>query len=426
MEHMKQFLDEEGKVNHSEIIRHLARHGEIRYFRGLPTKWTGTHFKDMDETMIEKKIMQLCNDDIPAKESTEVLRRIRVLWSDPVESNCYPNSLNLENGVLMLSDATLVPHDPKFGFSYMIPIPFDSKAKCQKFKKYLGDVFSNDKDKIRFVQEFFGYCLRYGNPDHVMLWLYGDGRNGKSTLLNILETLLGETNVAHLSLTQTSEQFLSYKLKNKLANIADESSCEDKVLNTEVLKLLSSEGKLTTRQIYQDTTEFRFKGKLIYSLNAIPRFRDFSEAFKERVIILTFKKTFIGKNRVLKIEDQFLDELPGILAWAVRGLQKVTSQGRLIVPESIRNETNSLLDEGNSPIKFINDCCVLKEGVREDKVTVYAEYKDYCSDNKLYATSSSEFWKRVKRKHKGKIRDERPRNKNKTRKRFIVGLRLLK
>lgn len=423
MEQLNMFYDEKERIIHSEVIKHLARHGDIRFFQGLPRKWTGTHFKEISDAIIERKIMQLFNDDIPTKDVAEIMRRIRTQWFDPVENNIHPNLLNLENGILQLPGATLIPHDPKFGFNHMIPIQFDAESKCPKFKNFLTEIFDGDKDKVRFIQDFFGYCLRHGNPDHKMLWLFGDGRNGKSTLLRVLEALLGETNVATLTLAQTSEQFLSYKLKDKLANIADENSCDDKLLNTETIKLLSSEGKMTTRKIYGDCIEFRFLGKLIYSLNAIPRFKDYSDAFKERVIILIFKKQFLGKTQVQNLEQQFIEELPGILNWAIRGLQRITRQGKLLVPDSIKKDGDALLDEGNSPIQFIKLCCTVKEKAKTEKEKIYAEYKKFCEDSKLYAASNSVFFKRIRRKLGKNISEIRPRSNS--RKRMIRGLKLL-
>jgi putative DNA primase/helicase len=53
-----------------------------------------------------------------------------------------------------------------------------------------------------------GYSLWPGYPIAGALFLYGDGRNGKSTLLEVIKRLLGQENLSSLTTTHLVEDKL--------------------------------------------------------------------------------------------------------------------------------------------------------------------------------------------------------------------------
>jgi len=64
-------------------------------------------------------------------------------------------------------------------------------APCPTWDRFLIDTFDGDIDLVSFVQRLFGYSLTGTCEQHLLPIFYGEGRNGKSTLLETLKTVLG-------------------------------------------------------------------------------------------------------------------------------------------------------------------------------------------------------------------------------------------
>src|SRR5579862_1113394 len=101
---------------------------------------------------------------------------------------------NLQNGSLEFDrekvTATFRSHSREDLCTRMMPMDYAEGADCPKFKEFLNWMFSGDQEVVRYLQTFFGLCLT-GVVVRAVLILYGEGRNGKSTLVSIMSSMLG-------------------------------------------------------------------------------------------------------------------------------------------------------------------------------------------------------------------------------------------
>src|SRR5512135_3318320 len=131
-----------------------------------------------------------------AKRQIDAL--IGLAWSEPgvpVEPgqlNTDPMLLNVANGTLDLRTGALRPHRPEDLITKLAPVAYDPEAACPRWDAFLRRILDDDADLIRFVQRALGYALTGSVAEHVLFFLYGTGRNGKSTLLNVILALLGD------------------------------------------------------------------------------------------------------------------------------------------------------------------------------------------------------------------------------------------
>ena len=58
-------------------------------------------------------------------------------------------------------------------------------------EKFLFEIFQEDKDLTDYIQRLFGYSITGKTTEHILPILWGQGRNGKGTLLEILQYVLG-------------------------------------------------------------------------------------------------------------------------------------------------------------------------------------------------------------------------------------------
>ena len=102
-----------------------------------------------------------------------------------------PWLLNVKNGTLDLRTGTLRPFNSADHLTRLAGTAYNADADCPLFKRFLRDIFDQDKDLIRFVQRCIGYTLTGSTGEQVFFFLQGAGRNGKSTLIQILQQMLG-------------------------------------------------------------------------------------------------------------------------------------------------------------------------------------------------------------------------------------------
>jgi len=115
-----------------------------------------------------------------------------------------PWTLNTENGTVDLRTGALRPHRPEDLLSRLILLRYDPHAKCPQFMAFLHRIMgsypdASEGDNIRaeqlvsYLQRVFG-CAATGKPEKLLFVLYGEGNNGKTTLLEVIRDALGTKN----------------------------------------------------------------------------------------------------------------------------------------------------------------------------------------------------------------------------------------
>ena len=286
-----------------------------------------------------------------------------------------------------------VPDQPEDYLRARLPYAFIPDAQCPRFHQFLAEVFRDDQDrpaKIDFLQEMMGYLLVPSTRFQVMFWLYGAGANGKSVLLDLITALLGKENVSNVSLSRLGKPFQLVELVSKLANISDEIGAQA-ALNDDVLKQTASGGRQTVERKGEQPFSCTLYARIIAATNHVPRIKDNSEAFFRRLKVLTFNRYFSPEEQDRELLPTLLRELPGILNWALVGLQRLEEQGAFTeLTSSDKFVAQYKLD--CDPVKqFVQDMLILpnnpdylrasKNGrpPKELVSSVYNLYREYCS-----------------------------------------------
>jgi len=113
-----------------------------------------------------------------------------------------PWALNTENGTLDLRTGILRPHDPAELLSRMIQYRHDPTAECPHFMAFLYRIMGSHSDAsegenlradqlVSYLQRVFD-CAAAGKPEKVLFVFYGEGNNGKTTLLELIRDALGD------------------------------------------------------------------------------------------------------------------------------------------------------------------------------------------------------------------------------------------
>lgn len=290
------------------------------------------------------------------------------------------NFLCMQNGTLNLATYELEAHSPEHHLRTRLDVPWDSSAECPKFFAYLDGVFQPDADKaekIAFVQQWLGYLLTPDTSLQKMLWLVGAGANGKSVLLSVVNALVGEANISHAMLDTFHLAHVRAELDGKLVNIAGEMAA-DSMINDGYVKAIVAGDTIEASRKYKPSVSFRPFARLMAATNNLPRTNDLTHGFFRRTVILSFNRRFTAEEQNPSLVSELLEELPGILAWAVEGLRTLRQQGRFTIPASSDAALEQYRVEANPVQLFANECLVSSPSGRAQSRDLLAVHREWC------------------------------------------------
>src|SRR5215203_675281 len=102
-----------------------------------------------------------------------------------------PWLVNCQNGTLDLRTGRLKDHDPADRITKIVPVDYDPDAPCPRFMRFLKETLAGDA-LIKFVKRYSGYTLTGITRERLLAILYGFGKNGKTTLVELLHEVLGD------------------------------------------------------------------------------------------------------------------------------------------------------------------------------------------------------------------------------------------
>jgi len=286
--------------------------------------------------------------------------------------------LNCKNGTLNLKTNELKPHNPDDLITKITPSEFNPDASCAIWDSFLHRIMDGDQTKIDFLQRVIGYSLTGDTSEHAIFILYGNGSNGKSTLLETLRVMLGGY-AKHTSSNSLLSQRWS-QIPNDIARLngarfvsAVEISMGKK-LDEAQIKQLTGGDQVVARFLRQEFFEFRPSFKIFISSNYKPEIRGVDHGIWRRIYLIPFNVSIPNEEIDSRLPEKLLSELPGILAWAVRGCLEWQREG-LNPPEKIREATASYREEMDILSAFFEDRCELKAELKIPLADLYSNYR---------------------------------------------------
>lgn len=247
--------------------------------------------------------------------------------------------------------------------------------------KFMEQVFGADLDAMGCLQEFMGYCVTPDTSLQKMLLIIGPKRSGKGTISKVLEELVGRTNVVRPTIHGLENDFGLAPFIGKSVGIVSDArfggGCPSAV--TERLLCISGEDALTINRKHLNPITLKLPTRMIFLTNEIPRFNDASTALASRFVVLQLQNSFFGKEDP-KLIDKLLKELPGILHWALAGLDRLRERGRFQQPESSKDVLEELEDLSSPVGAFVRDQCEIGAGYRVPVQELYQSYVAWCAD----------------------------------------------
>jgi P4 family phage/plasmid primase-like protien len=276
------------------------------------------------------------------------------------------------NGTLNLKTGKLQPHDRQDMITKMIPVAYDPNALCPTWDAFLERIIPDPEVRI-FLQRAVGYSLTGEVSAQCLFFLYGKGANGKSTFINAMLTLLGDYGMqAAPDILLSNKEQRSNGPCPEIAGlvgsrfVATSEIDEGRRLAEGLVKQITGGEPIRARFMHQDFFEFHPTHKLWFSANHKPVIRGQDDGIWRRIKFVPFTVTIPPEERDPDLNNKLTAEMPGILAWAVRGCLawsgKDLSPG-LTEPAAIRAASAEYRNEMDVLAAFLEDCCILDEAL---------------------------------------------------------------
>lgn len=287
------------------------------------------------------------------------------------------------NGLLSVGDRTLLPHTARYFNTLALEFDYSPNPKtAHRWLRFLTEIFGTDAEAINSIaalQEWFGYLLSGRTDLQKMLMLIGPPRSGKGTIDKIITCLIGADNHMGMTAREFTSPFGMAALKTKsLAVFSDERMAANGKQFVEQAIQIIGEDEVSVAEKYKGTVSMRLPTRLMLMSNEVPSLPDASRAIIKRLIVLEIKNSFFQKEDIGLLED-LKNELPGILLWALDGLDRLSKNQKFTEVDS---GLLGMLDEGSSPIsQFVDEKCVLSPEASASKDRLYEAWRAWCQDN---------------------------------------------
>lgn len=307
-----------------------------------------------------------------------------------------PAGLPTRSGIVAL-DGTVTPYTPeaKVRASDVVEVEWDATAECPRWRRFIGEVLVT-ADQIALLQEMFGAALwglstRY----EAALVMIGEGRNGKSTALSVLESLFQRGAVTSVPPALWHQEYQRAHLASARLNCVRDMPSRELVDGGEIKQLISGE-QTTARLPYGRPFEFKPKAAHVFACNALPSVADRSDGFWRRFRALAFDVQ-VPEDRVdVGLGAKLRAERPGIAAWAREGAVRLVAQNGYTKTrrgEELAQEWR----QDNDPVgRFVAECVEPETG-STPAMGLYGAYEAWAIKNGHRPLSSTKFGTELKR-----------------------------
>jgi len=302
------------------------------------------------------------------------------ITSEALDSD--PNLLCCLNGVVDLQKGELLKPIRENLITKQVPVRYDAEAPWPIWDAFLARTQPED-DMRAYLQAAVGYSLTGDVSEQCLFFLYGEGKNGKTTFIETISLLVGEY------FTKTGSDSLMIKRYGgntghevaalKSARLVTVSEISDgQQLDEGLVKDMTGGDTMTARHLYGDPFNFKAGFKLWLYGNVKPKIKGKEEGIWRRIKMIPFNVCIPPDQRDAHLADKLKGELSGILNWAIAGCLDWRANG-LPEPQQMLDAVNKYRSEQDALAGFIADTCIIDRSPssRVTKKALWEAYQQY-------------------------------------------------
>jgi putative DNA primase/helicase len=239
-------------------------------------------------------------------------------------------------------------------------VEFDLAAKCPVWEEFLETITGSVQEKIDYLRRVAGYCLTGDVSEQVLFFFYGSGSNGKTTFITAIQEVMGDYAMQAPSGLLIERRFESHPteladLFGRRLAICTETRA-DSSFNEPLVKQLTGGDRIRARRMREDFWEYSPTHKIIIAGNHRPNIVGTDDGIWRRFHLVPFETSITEDMKDPHMLDKLRLELPGILAWAVRGCLEWRQNG-LKAPPTVKEATKEYRAESDEYGDFFEQVC---------------------------------------------------------------------
>jgi putative DNA primase/helicase len=252
---------------------------------------------------------------------------------------------------------------------------------------FLDRITAGNGELQQFLQRYIGYCCTGCTTEHVFVFAYGVGSNGKSTFVNTVAKIFGDyATVADMGtfIASNAERHPTdlAKLRGARLVVAQETQKGRRWDETKI-KALTGGDKITARFMRQDFFDFVPTFKLFIVGNHKPRLSNVDEAMRRRLLLVPFTVQIPPGERDRQLPEKLWSEREAILRWCIDGCLEWQRIG-LAPPAIVRDATDEYFAEQDIVGQWIEDCTEDAGKFAFTRIAeLFSSWKTWCEDRNL-------------------------------------------
>lgn len=321
---------------------------------------------------------------------------------EATEFDRFPYLINCKNGTYDLEKMEFREHNWQDFLTMQTNFDYSLQdVRCERWEKFIQEVTQNDYDKADYLQRALGYSILGTSKEECMFILHGKTtRNGKSTLLDAIQHLLGDyATVAPVELICKSDRQKNAeapsstlaRLKGRRFVTMSESDTSGK-LDEATIKQYTGGEEITARELYQSSITFKPQFTMWLSCNDLPSVRDKSLFASDRVRVIEFNRHFTDAEQDKNLKGYFEspEAMKGIFTWLVAGYFKYIRFG-LKMSDNMQLVIRQYEKDNDIVLQFLEDKCERTNDGYTRAKSLYDTYKIWCKSNGYYVCSMKKF-----------------------------------
>jgi putative DNA primase/helicase len=345
------------------------------------------------------------------------------------------NYISLKNGILSFDELfkpkaerddskIVIPHTANWFDPICLPYKFDPTADCPTWKAFLEAVFNGDQESITALQLWIGYLLLPDTSLQKMLFVIGQPRSGKGTIMRTIISLLGKSNIASPTLNDLAGPFGLQGLVGKTAVMIGDirlSKRNDEVAITERILGISGEDPPDIHRKHLPTLHsVKLNVRFTLFSNEVLKFSDASSAILDRCIVLSMPNTYVNREDST-LGSRIQSEMTGILNWAIAGRYRLNQTQKIKQPQAGQHLREQMKMQ-NSPVKcFMEQMCTIEVTGEVPTHDLFELWCEWCRENDLAFPGDIGSFSRRLREINPKIESRRKQNVG-SRERYFFGI----
>lgn len=278
-----------------------------------------------------------------------------------------------------------------------------SDEGMELWEAMLDVVFCGDQDLKSYVQQLAGLAAIGGVFAENLIIAYGEGRNGKSTLFNVIARVLGSYSGSLSADVLTNSCRRNIKpelaeLRGKRLVIASELE-EGNGLNTAVLKQLCSTDPIYAEPKYRRPFSFIPTHLAVLCTNHLPSIGTMDTGTWRRIKVVPFNAVIQGDSEVKNYTEYLFKNAGGaILKWIMDGSKMVIENSyKIEVPDAVKSVVEEYRATNNDFQEFLDSCCNVGDGYSIPSGELYTAYRSYATSQGFFPKNKQDFYSNLER-----------------------------